>query len=137
MNRLATNPGRPEATSPARRLCPGHPWPLGATATEGGVNFALFSAHATTVELCLFDPTGRIEQARLTLPEWTDEVWHGFLPDAGPGLVYGYRDRSASRAASEYRWRASPAAPTGSRAARIAAARVASFAPPAGTSPSI
>ncbi|HRY23350.1 MAG TPA: glycogen debranching protein GlgX [Geminicoccaceae bacterium] len=104
MNRLATNPGRPEATSPARRLCPGHPWPLGATATEGGVNFALFSAHATTVELCLFDPTGRIEQARLTLPEWTDEVWHGFLPDAGPGLVYGYRAHGPDDPAAGHRF---------------------------------
>jgi isoamylase len=73
------------------RLYPGSPFPLGATIDEGGVNFALFSAHAETVELCLFDPTGERELARLTLPEWTDEVWHGYLPGAGAGLVYGYR----------------------------------------------
>ncbi len=82
----------PAANPPkADRLRPGRPWPLGATAADGGVNFAVFSAHATKVELCLFDPAGRTELRRLTLPEWTDEVWHGFLPEAGPGLVYGYR----------------------------------------------
>ena len=43
------------------------------------------------MELCLFDPSGQTETARFALPEWTDEVWHGFLPDAAPGLVYGYR----------------------------------------------
>ncbi len=84
-------PPSPRARRPADRLRPGRPWPLGATVTEGGVNFALFSAHATRVELCLFDPTGGVELRRLPLPEWTDEVWHGFLPEAGPGLVYGYR----------------------------------------------
>ncbi len=56
-----------------------------------GVNFALFSAHATKVELCIFDETGSKEIERIELPEFTDEVWHGYLPDVGPGLVYGYR----------------------------------------------
>jgi len=73
------------------RLRPGRPHPLGATLEEGGINFAVFSAHAERIDLCLFDPAGEEELARLSLPEWTDEVWHGFLPDAGPGLVYGYR----------------------------------------------
>ena len=49
-----------------------------------GVNFAVFSAHADRIELCLFDPSGRREDARLDLPECTDEVWHGYLPNAGP-----------------------------------------------------
>ncbi len=75
------------------RLLPGRPQPLGATVEPGGVNFAVFSAHAERIELCLFDESGGRELARLALPEWTDEVWHGFLPDAGPGLVYGYRAR--------------------------------------------
>jgi glycogen operon protein len=56
-----------------------------------GVNFAIFSAHAEAMELCLFEPTGRKEIARFMLPECTDEVWHGYLPDARPGLLYGYR----------------------------------------------
>jgi pullulanase/glycogen debranching enzyme len=56
-----------------------------------GVNFALFSAHATKVELCLFGATGERELERLVLPEYTDEVWHGYLPDARPGTIYGYR----------------------------------------------
>jgi len=72
-------------------LLPGKPYPMGATWDGAGVNFALFSAHATRVELCLFDAGGTRELVRLTLPEYTDEVWHGYLPDARPGLLYGYR----------------------------------------------
>ncbi|MBX6743122.1 MAG: glycogen debranching protein GlgX [Acetobacteraceae bacterium] len=67
------------------------PYPLGATWDGLGVNFALFSAHATKVELCLFDEAGEQEVERIELPEFTDEVWHGYLPDARPGTVYGYR----------------------------------------------
>ena len=73
------------------RIPAGRPWPLGATLTEDGVNFALFSAHAERVELCLFDAEGRQEVARRDLPACTDQVWHGFLPGAGAGTVYGYR----------------------------------------------
>ncbi len=73
------------------RLSEGSPYPLGATWDGLGVNFALFSAHATKVELCLFDAQGRREIERIALPEYTDEVWHGYLPDARPGTVYGYR----------------------------------------------
>ena len=75
----------------APRLAEGHPYPLGATWDGVGVNFALFSAHATAVELCLFDARGEVEVQRIALPEHTDEVWHGYLPDARPGTVYGYR----------------------------------------------
>ncbi len=64
--------------------------PLGATWDGKGVNFALFSANARGVTLCLFDAEGR-ETGRLALPEYTDEVWHGYLPGAGPGTTYGYR----------------------------------------------
>jgi isoamylase len=69
----------------------GKPFPLGATWDGLGVNFALFSAHATKVELCLFDDSGETELERIELPEYTDEVWHGYLPTARPGTVYGYR----------------------------------------------
>src|ERR1700749_593553 len=73
------------------RLREGLPFPLGATWTGLGVNFALFSANASKVELCLFDEQGEKEIERIELPEFTDEVWHGFLPDARPGSIYGYR----------------------------------------------
>jgi isoamylase len=70
---------------------PGKPYPLGATWDGEGVNFALFSEHAERVELCLFDPTGRREIHRIVLREQTDQVWHCYLPEARPGLLYGYR----------------------------------------------
>src|ERR1044071_8576734 len=73
------------------RLREGLPFPLGANWNGLGVNFALFSANATKVELCLFDDSGSQELERITLPEFTDEVWHGYLPDARPGTIYAYR----------------------------------------------
>ena len=75
----------------AQRVEAGLPYPLGATWDGKGVNFALFSANAEKVELCVFDARGRRELARIALPEYTDEVWHGYLPDARPGMLYGYR----------------------------------------------
>ena len=69
----------------------GLPQPLGATFDGKGVNFALFSAHAEKVELCLFDSRGSKELSRLTLPECTGQVWHGYVPEAKPGQLYGYR----------------------------------------------
>jgi glycogen operon protein len=69
----------------------GQPWPLGANWDGKGVNFAVFSAHAQAMEVCLFDATGTQETARLRLPACTRDVWHGYLPGAGPGLVYGLR----------------------------------------------
>ena len=76
---------------PKLRIREGQPFPLGATWDGLGVNFALFSAHATRVQLCLFDHSGKREVERIDLPEYTDEVWHGYLPDARPGMLYGYR----------------------------------------------
>jgi len=73
------------------RLQPGSSYPLGATFDGLGINFAVFSAHAQRIDLCLFDPAGRREVTRLALPEYTDEVWHGYLPGARPGLIYGFR----------------------------------------------
>jgi isoamylase len=70
----------------------GHPYPLGATWTGNGVNFAIFSEHATGVELCLFDDLEATEEnIRLPVSEHTDQVWHEFLPDVRPGQLYGYR----------------------------------------------
>ncbi len=74
------------------RIWPGRPYPLGATWDGGGVNFALFSENATRVELCLFGPRQQSRAARrIILPEHTDLVWHGYLPDVAPGQLYGYR----------------------------------------------
>ena len=74
------------------RVWTGHPYPLGATWDGVGVNFALFSEHATAVELCLFDsPYAGRESIRIPLVERTDQVWHGYLPDVRPGQLYGYR----------------------------------------------
>lgn len=70
---------------------PGRASELGAVFDGEGTNFALFSAHAERVELCLFDDSGRSETARITLPEYTDEVFHGYLPGVRPGQRYGYR----------------------------------------------
>ena len=67
----------------------GSPHPRGAVWDGKGTNFSLFSAHATKVELCIFE--GATETARIELPEYTDQIWHGYLPDVGPGTRYGYR----------------------------------------------
>ena len=73
------------------RLFPGFPYPLGATWDGNGVNFALFSEGATGVSLCIFSHDGIDEIARIPLREQTDQVWHGYLPDARPGWLYGFR----------------------------------------------
>lgn len=73
------------------KLWKGYFYPLGATWTGEGVNFALYSENATGVELCLFDALGREESARVRLLQRTDHVWHGFLPEVKPGQLYGYR----------------------------------------------
>ena len=70
---------------------PGSSFPLGATWDGSGTNFALFSANAEKVELCLFDSNGRREIKRIALPEYTHEIWHGYLPEVRPGQLYGYR----------------------------------------------
>jgi len=86
----ASLPATPERVAKTR-VREGRPYPLGATWDGLGVNFALFSANATKVELCLYDASGTREIDRVELPEYTDEVWHGYLPDARPGTTYGYR----------------------------------------------
>jgi glycogen operon protein len=91
------------ASFPAQ-LDRGAPYPLGATWDGLGTNFAVFSAHAERVELCLFDPTGRREIARRDLPECTDEIWHGYLPNARTGLIYGYRAHGPYRPQDGHRF---------------------------------
>jgi len=72
-------------------LSPGTPFPLGATPSKEGINFAIAAPTAEAVDLCLFDSTGQNEQQRLRLPACTDGIWHGLLPSGREGLVYGYR----------------------------------------------
>jgi glycogen operon protein len=74
------------------KVRPGSPYPLGATWDGSGVNFSIFSEHATKVELCLFDSAqSQSESLRIELPEQTDLIWHGYLPGILPGQLYGYR----------------------------------------------
>ena len=74
------------------RVWPGNSYPLGATWDGKGVNFALFSEHATGVELCLFDAVDADKEThRISLTEHTDRVWHAYLPEVLPGQLYGYR----------------------------------------------
>ena len=72
-------------------VLPGSPNALGAIWDGEGTNFALFSANATKVEVCLFDSSGDKETDRIALPEFTNQVFHGYLPDVKPGTLYGYR----------------------------------------------
>ncbi len=74
------------------RVWTGASYPLGATFTGEGVNFALYSENATGVDLCLFDqPETDHEGVRVRMTERTDHVWHVFMPDVRPGQLYGYR----------------------------------------------
>jgi isoamylase len=85
-------------------VSPGRPYPLGATWDGAGVNFALYSQHAERVELCLFDPKGRREIERLDLESRTDFVWHCYLPEARPGLLYAYRVHGPNAAERGHRF---------------------------------
>jgi isoamylase len=74
------------------RIWPGKPYPLGATWDGAGVNFALYSEHATKAELCLFDAIDATKETeRITLTERTDQAWHAYLPDVVPGQLYAFR----------------------------------------------
>ena len=73
------------------RLREGLPHPRGATWDGRGVNFSLFSAHATAVEVCIFDADGAKELERIALTAFTDEIGHGYLERLGPGGAYGFR----------------------------------------------
>ncbi|MCB6177266.1 glycogen debranching protein GlgX [Rhodobacter sp. Har01] len=72
-------------------VAPGRPWPMGATLTGDGVNFAVFSAHAEMIELCLFSPDGRREMARLPMRDRDGDIWHIHVGGLTAGTVYGFR----------------------------------------------
>ena len=76
---------------PLAPVQPGSPYPLGATYDGIGTNFAVFSANAAKMEICFFDPAGKHEVARCSLPHCTNEIWHGYIPGVHPGALYGYR----------------------------------------------
>ncbi len=107
---MADKPARP-GTGPeaprlgrTRQVWRGRPSPLGATWTGKGVNFALFSEHATAVDLCLFDRLGEAETARIPICDRSNHVWHAFLPDVRPGQLYGYRVHGAYEPAQGHRF---------------------------------
>ena len=83
-----STPDSPAATT---QILPGSPYPLGATRTAEGTNFAVFSAHGEKVELCLFEGGGDKPSRVYALPERTYNIWHGFVPDVDPGTHYGLR----------------------------------------------
>ncbi len=87
-----------------QQITAGDPHTLGAGCDDHGTNFALFSAHAERVELCLYDPTGTTETGRYTLPENNHHVWHGFVPGVKPGDCYGYRVHGAYEPHSGHRF---------------------------------
>ena len=84
----------------------GRPSPLGATLDADGVNFALFSANADRVELCLFDSSGKHELQRVELKARTKDIWHGYLPQAQADLLYGYRVHGRYRPQEGHRFNA-------------------------------
>jgi isoamylase len=86
-----SRPRRASTSQPITAVWPGRHYPRGATWDGEGVNFSLFSAGATRVELCIFDKSGRTELQRIELVERTDDAWHAYLPEARPGMLYGYR----------------------------------------------
>ena len=86
------------------RVEPGLPYPLGATWDGSGVNVAVFSAHASKIELCLFDAKGKREIRRVPLPEYTHEVWDVFFPNLRPGQVYGLRSHGPYDPANGHRF---------------------------------
>jgi isoamylase len=89
------------------RVWPGSPSPLGATWDGEGTNFAIFSEHASGIELCLFDQAdSSLESARIQLRERTDQVWHAYLPDVRPGQRYGYRVHGRYAPAEGHRFNA-------------------------------
>ncbi len=72
------------------RVREGSPNAHGAIWDGQGTNFTMFSANATKVEVCLFDSKGDTELERIALPEYTDQIWHGYIPEVGPSSVYGF-----------------------------------------------
>src|SRR4051812_43902840 len=89
--RVPTRRHRGGSEAVAMRIDAGTPSPLGASFDGAGTNFALFSAHAEKVEVCLFDAAGTREHARIALSERSGDIWHARIAEVAPGQVYGYR----------------------------------------------
>ena len=85
-------------------VSPGSHQRLGANHDGGGVNFAVFSEHATKIELCLFSPDGKRETSRLALPERTGSIWHGYVEGLPVGCLYGYRAHGSYAPESGHRF---------------------------------
>jgi glycogen debranching enzyme GlgX len=98
------SPGAANLPTLAAALERGAPAPMGATADRHGVNFAVFSQHAQCIELCVFDGDGSRELRRYELPARSGHVWHGYLPGARPGLVYGLRAHGPYRPQDGHRF---------------------------------
>ncbi len=81
----------PKARANGHAVTPGRPWPMGASLTGDGVNFAVFSAHAEMIELCLFSSDGRKETARLPIRDRDGDIWHIHVGGLTAGCVYGFR----------------------------------------------
>ncbi len=86
------------------RIKEGSPTPRGATWDGPGTNFSVFSAHASKIEVCIFAPDGKTETERIPLPEYTDQIWHGYLTDIAPGTMYGFRAHGAYDPANGHRF---------------------------------
>jgi isoamylase len=87
------------------KIYPGSPYPLGATVTSEGVNFALFADNATAVELCLFDAAhGAAETIKIPVKERSHHVWHILLPEVKEGQLYGYRVHGPYNPAEGHRY---------------------------------
>jgi len=91
-------------SAPAPLLGPGRAWPLGANCDASGVNIAVFSAHAESIELCAFDAAGQRELWRRALPSRSGDVWHGHVDGAAPGFVYALRAHGAWRPEAGHRF---------------------------------
>lgn len=98
-----------ESASSRAPIRPGRPHPLGATSLEDGTNFAVFSANATSVDVCLYDDDGASPERTFTLPERTNEIWHGFVPGIRPGARYLLRAHGAYDPRSGHRFNAAQA----------------------------
>src|SRR5688572_26229090 len=91
-----------------KKIFPGKPFPLGATWDGSGVNFAIYSENASSVELCLFSSQeDEVEKSCITLPERTSSIWHGYLPGIKPGQLYGYRVQGPYEPGNGHRFNAS------------------------------
>ena len=88
---MTAQPAPPPAWLSGHALGPGRPWPMGASLTGDGVNFAVFSANADRIELCLFTHDGRKELCRLPIVEREGDIWHIHVGGLTPGAVYGFR----------------------------------------------